>query len=457
MNVRWMPGVRAAKDFDAAPLKLLFGNTQRRTTPDSQLPSWTAPSAKDTFTYAAQSGQPPEPLQTNIETLIDGGQIFGKVKTLMDSAKSSVMLNLYNLQNPALYPEKSSVTGTPGAAEQAQVIDRLVALKEKGLKVRVILDNSKDPDMGENHNDRTINYLRSKGVEVLTYPDYAKISHVKLLVVDDNYAVIGGMNWGNHSASNHDAAVLIEGPDVRNIYNDIFKTDWLTAGGEESDIPDLPKFDEGQIKVLTTSPKESVDGGRRSIFNEILGQIGKAQESIYAELFVLTQSDIVDNLIFAHKRLKNTGKEGVKILVDPGLYFAFPNTRKGVQKLALAGVPIKFYKANRDIDQKLHAKWAVFDKKTLMIGSANWSSLGLLSNGNSTPPASSDSPPPVQGPKVKGNHEANVLISSKPIAKPFVDQFWFDWQNRAFPILVKKEDGSGGWQKLQPTETPLFA
>lgn len=451
MNVHWLPGARV-------PLKLLFGKAAEKQTADSDLPRWTAPASKDEFVYAASaqasqqtSKTPAPPLKTKVESLINGEQIFGKIDTLLNTAKSSVLVDMYNLQNPALYPERSSIDGTPGAASQAQIIDRLIALKNKGLKVKVILDNHWDADMRENYNDRTINHLRANGVEVVTYPDFAKISHVKLLLVDDTFAVIGGMNWGNHSATNHDAAVFIEGADVRNIYNDIFKTDWLSSGGNAADIPDVPAFPEGKIKVLTTTPKDSVDGGRDSILKEILTQIGKAQESIYAELFVLTQSDIVDNLIFAHKRLTKVGKEGVKILVDPGLYFSFPNTRKGVQKLAKAGIPIKFYKANRDTEEKLHAKWAVFDKKTLLIGSANWSIAGLVSNNKDDKPVTFPNGEVANIMKKSGsNHEADVLIESAALSKAYVDQFSFDWKNRTFPILTKAEDGSGKWKRLKP-------
>lgn len=418
---------------------------------DNALPVWTAPSVKDSFEYQQAGGVAQK---TNIETLIDGGQIFGKVSDMLTNAKKSVMVNLYNFQNPSIYPEKLSRAGTPGAAEQAQFVDRLVALKEKGLNVKVVLDNHWDKEFNEHYNDRTIAFLRSKGIEVVTYPNFSKISHIKLLVVDDNYAVIGGMNWGNHSASNHDAAVFVEGPDVRNLYTEIFKTDWVTSGGDAAAIPDVQPFPEGKIKVLTTSQSEAADGGTQEIYTEILKQIGNAQESIYAELFVLTQADIIDNLIFAHKRLTKNGKEGVKILVDPGLFFAFPNTRKGVQKLAAAGIPIKFYKANRNDEQKLHAKWAVFDRKNLLIGSANWSSVGLLSDTGGSKAVDGDKPP-APTPRVnKGNHEADVLIESSAVAKPFVEQFWFDWRARSFPILEKREDGSGAWTSVKPLEAP---
>ncbi|MBY0403338.1 MAG: phospholipase D family protein, partial [Cyanobacteria bacterium] len=285
MSVRWIFDTPKVVSMQGFTPKLSFGKiASPPPIQDRDLPKWVAPTQTDRFEY---TGQNPDgkPLATQVSSLINGGQIFNQVTQVMSQAKSSVLLDLYNLQNPALYPEKASEADVPGMVQQTQIIQRLVELKEKGLKVKVILDNHWDRDLNEGSNQRTINFLRSKGIETLTYPDFAKISHVKLMIVDDKFAVIGGMNWGNHSPSNHDAAVFIEGEDVRNLYTQIFKTDWLTAGGAPESLPDIEPFkpevdSESKIKVLTTNPKDSVDGGSRSIFNELMKQIGNAQESI---------------------------------------------------------------------------------------------------------------------------------------------------------------------------------
>ncbi len=390
------------------------------------------PSASDEFVYG--SGQ-----KTRITSLIGGGQIFDAIDDILKKANKSVSLNMYNIQSPELYPDRSSPDGTPGAAIQAGLVNRLAELNNNGYKVKIVLDHHDDKDRNELYNDKTIDFLRSEGVEVQTYPrDVAKINHVKVLIVDNKYAVVGGMNWGNHSAANHDAALLIEGPDVRNIYNELFKNDWLTSGGKAKDIPTAKPFDQGKIKVMTTTTREAVNGPDESIFEEILAQIGKAQDSIYAELFVLTQKDVVDNLLFAHRRLTAAGKEGVKLLVDPGLFFAFPNTRKGIQKLARAGIPIKFYSSDRDAEEKLHSKWAVFDQKNIIMGSANWSAVGLNTIGGKSRYG-------------RGNHEAAILVESEKVAKPFVQQMLYDWKYMSFPILEfdpKKEK----WVAIRPNK-----
>ncbi len=402
------------------------------------------PSVKDTFSY--KSGD-----QTHVESLIGGGQIFGKVDEMLKMARSTVLVDLYNFQSPALYPEKSSPVGTAGADIQAQLVDKLIQLKrDKNVNIKVIIDNHWDPEFNEGQNNRVIDHLRKNGIDVVTYPDFSTISHVKVLIVDGKYVMIGGMNWGNHSPTNHDAAVFIEGPDVRNIYNQVFKPDWVSSGREPSELPRWGNFAPGKIKVLQTTAKESSDGPKDEIFREILHQIANAKESIHAELFNLTQPYVAEALLFAHKRLTAAGKEGVKILVDPGLFFAFPGVRPKVQQLAKAGVPVRFFEANRDIEEKLHAKWAVFDRKRVLIGSANWSSAGLLTNGEDQ----AEEGQPKQR-LSRSNHEVALLIESTKLGRAFASQATWDFNNASFPILEYRED-LGKWKPIRP-DTPAAA
>lgn len=383
--------------------------------------------------------------KTKIETLIGGGQIFRKIEEMLNKADQSVYLNLYNFQNPRLYPDDASPTGTPGSFVQSGLSKKLVELADQGKDVKVILDNHSDSKRAENYNDKMIRHLRRSKVDVKVYPrSISVINHVKAIIVDNKYAVVSGMNWGNHSATNHDAGVYIEGPDVKNIVNDIFRNNWITSGGKESDIEEQKAVKNPQLKVLLTASRESQSGARDDIYRELMTQISSAKDSIYAELFVLTQQDIIDNLIEKHRELRANGKEGVKILVDPGLFFALPNTRKGVHKLARHGIPIRFYSSDRSSDEKLHAKWAVFDEKKLVVGSANWSNVGLLSNRKTQ-----EKSDPMNRRVSRGNHEMALSIDSAEIAAPFVQQALYDWHNRSFPILESTDDGK--WKPVNPS------
>jgi phosphatidylserine/phosphatidylglycerophosphate/cardiolipin synthase-like enzyme len=391
--------------------------------PDADGLQWfyTRPQAKDTITHS-------QGFQTKVTSLIGGGQIFNNIDYVLRNAKKSVLVDMYEIQNSKVNPERTAPANTPGANYQEKIVDHLIQLSKQGVKVKVILDNSFDRDKQKYHNQAMIDHLKANGVETLAYPQNgAKISHVKLLIVDDKYAVIGGMNWGNHSAANQDACVMLEGDDVANLANDIFKVDYQFSGGDVNTLPQFKSFPQEKIKVLTTTPCGSPDGGKTEILEAIVDRIDNAQKSIICELFTLTDRIVAEKLITAHKRLSAAGQPGVRILVDPGLYLKFKNCRPVIDYLKNSGVPIKFYKVDWGKEEKLHAKWGVFDGEDVIVGSANWSKVGLESNCSTDPGFSH------QLQFAKGNHEAALSIKSPQICKAFTKQFEFDWNKKSMP------------------------
>lgn len=380
------------------------------------------PQATDTLAHS-------QGYKTTVTSLIGGGQIFENIDRLFSKAKRSVLVDMYEIQDPRTHPHRSAPPGTPGADKQQKIVDHLIALTKRGVKVSVILDNSYDSGAKEYHNQRIIEYLRDNGVEVLAYPrSGARINHIKLLIVDNRYAVMGGMNWGNHSPANHDACVLLEGDDVGNLAEQIFKMDYQFSGGDAKALPPFKTIPEEKIKVLTTSSCASPDGGKTEILNRIRERIRQAEKSIVCELFTITDKALAEDLVEAHRRLKQKNEAGVKILVDPGLYLRFKNCRPAIDYLKQNGVPIRFYRVDWSREEKLHAKWAVFDEKELLLGSANWSKVGLRSNCPTQPGYTS------QLQFIKGNHEANLAISSPQLCKAFVKQFFYDWFKKSMPI-----------------------
>ncbi len=437
------------------------------------------PSASDTIEYTTVGKDGPRSENTTVESLLGSRQIFDKVQHVLSTAKHAVLVDLYNLQSHELYPERSSPVGTPGSEVQASLLQRLIGLRQENKNVRVVLDNSKQtPRKNEEgklegpfeafNNDRAHAHLLANQVDSRLYPQkVASKSHVKILIGDNDQAVISGMNWGNHSAANHDAGVYIKGPDARNIFHKVFRPDWITAGGKRNDLPFIMPFRQGKIEVLQTSGLQAEQGAKDEIRSAILQQINEAKESVHAELFVLTHKAIVDALIAKHAALKQNGKEGVKLLVDPGLFFQFPNCRSGIQKLAEAGVPIRFFNANRNTEEKLHAKWAVFDAKNVIMGSANWSALGLESQletrkgkgkadkstttaGTLLDPELMYSAEPYSG---KTNHEVALLIRDvHQVGGNFAAQARHDFFHASFPIL--KRNAQNQWRAIHPQSLP---
>ena len=305
-------GTQEESKSKAKPLTLTLPHRSAST------PRHFVPSAKDVFHYTVPTSNGPKRDQTTVESLLGGQQIFGKIDEILKDAEQStkkpwVMVNLYELQNSELYPERKCPPGTPGAAIHAGLVDRLINLHTGNkANVRIILDNSKQQPremekgqpkvlMEPNHNDRTLAKLKAFNVPFLTYSNQASIkNHVKLLMTDNRKALVGGMNWGNHSAANQDGAVYIEGPDVRNIHHKVFEPDWITSGGDMDDLARIQPFRQGQIKVLQTSGKRSEQGARDEVLQEILTQIDQSKDSVHAQLFVLTHKAVVNALLQKH-------------------------------------------------------------------------------------------------------------------------------------------------------------
>ena len=127
------------------------------------------------------------------------------------------------------------------------------------------------------------------------------IDHVKLLVVDAQVAVVGGINWGVNSPANHDYDAEVRGPVVRNL-DRVFDRDLVTCGRAAS-VPD--RVADPSIDVAATLPGAEI----RPL---ALGLIDGAQHTLDLELFVLTDTGIVHALEAAALR-----GVAVRVLLDP--------------------------------------------------------------------------------------------------------------------------------------------
>src|SRR5947207_13144085 len=79
----------------------------------------------------------------------------------------------------------------------------LLDAHDRGLTVTAI----KDPS--ERSSETSWAVLEQGGVRVVAFPlERLTLDHVKLLIVDDARAIVGGINWGSHSALNHDRHLL---------------------------------------------------------------------------------------------------------------------------------------------------------------------------------------------------------------------------------------------------------
>ena len=256
-------------------------------------------------------------------------RIFTLVGDLIHSARRRVMVEMYELG-------------------RAEIVTSLGTAKNRGVAVRVITDPTVKPS-------------RDSGarLEALRVPERAypiddgrhQIDHVKLLIADDE-AAIGGMNWGRHSDRNHDYVLETHvATDVERLAA-IFEQDWALAGGHPAPLAALPGT------VGQTAPGTEI----RKMLE---GALGGARRRILAEVYTLTDPDVIAGLAVAHRR----GVD-VRVILDP-------NQEYNLHAFALlraASVPVRWYPVPRGV--LLHAKVGLFDDE-LILGSANWTLSGL--------------------------------------------------------------------------------
>jgi len=329
--------------------------------------------------YGFTEGNVVLPLETG------GGkdEIVPKITETISEAKTAVQVQMYKLGHN-------------------KIVDVLADQARKGVKVQVLLDPTPGYDKHDAEEKAKINeYLRSAGVEILKYPidkPAGKIDHVKMLIVDGKSLLIGGMNWDRHSPLNKDFDVLIKGPAVADA-QDVFNHDWKISGGDI--IPGLKadgpqKEGDAKVRMLTTE----VD--RKDINTALQENIKKAEKSIKMEAFALADKTTIQNLIDAKER----GVD-VKVILDPNVPIAFVNAKTS-KILKKAGISVKWRKVNVDTREKLHAKLAVFDDKSTILGSCNFSKKGL-----------------------EVNHEADVEVISNSVGNAFANMFDRHWEEES--------------------------
>ena len=389
---------------------------------------------------------------SKVTTLIDGDQYFQKAMEFVNGAQKSIQIEMFEFQNLSVDGKHWAQGGAEkfkGGQQQQQLLWTLVKKKKENpdMKIQVILDahkwymDSKNASRKHYANKDMIKFLKESNIDVVPYPRAAQqgsnLQHIKLLVVDGEKAILGGMNWGSHSAVNHDACVALErlpgktNSEVDNIIAQHFNPDWkfswerlgatdLVAGplNEEQqalynginkeikpenveyynllkDVYNTPAMKERYakgdlelleahpienptIKILGTKPRELEKVGEKGIetTREFLMQKVKTAKKMRAELFVLTDKEVVQTVIKRHK----SGELDAKFIVEADIINKFPYCENAYDALREAGVPVRVYKSNKHLNQRMHAKWAVFDDKEVVIGSTNWSSQGLNQN-----------------------------------------------------------------------------
>jgi cardiolipin synthase len=282
------------------------------------------PSAARAASVPQAVAGPPEPV-----TLWQDASIFKLVGRLIGSAHSRVIVEMYELG-------------------RRDVVTALGVARARGVAVRVITD----PTVRASR--RSAATLDSLGVAERVYPvDDVRhqIDHVKLLIADGE-GVVGGMNWGAHSDRNHDYVLETRDPTEIARLVRIFDQDWAFAGGHPAPLAS------SRSQIAQTAP-----GGE--IRTMLEGALAGAHERVLAEVYTLTDAEVLAGLVAAHRR-----GAVMRVLLDPNQ----PYNRHAYALLSAGGVDVRWYPVPKGA--LLHAKIGLFDDE-MVLGSANWTLSGL--------------------------------------------------------------------------------
>jgi len=309
-----------------------------------------------------------------IELLVKGSTAFPKVFEEIDKAKDSIHVSYYIFNNDKLGNEFA---------------DKLIAAKQRGVDVRVMIDGIGSTQMVPNSGPRKIaakmeaagiEVIRNHvfdptraGPEIINHPD-----HRKLVLVDGKVGFTGGMNVGDHYVDEyHDLMVKVEGGAVSQMQAE-WMTSWMHLGGKIDPGKDdatvraryFPQRKPGEAPPGNQAIKtaQAIPGENDEIRRTYLDKIAKAEKSIYIENPYCTNPQVQDALIAAAKR-------GVDVhVILPGESdhgFSHLAARQKYPEMLKAGVKIYEYPGFN------HGKVMVVDEKFTTIGSSNLDDVAL--------------------------------------------------------------------------------
>ena len=285
----------------------------------SVVPSLPSTSSSPSSPSSPSSSSSPSP---GAVTWVPATQVSETALSLLITAQHSVVLDMYELGNPAL-------------------VAALVADQARGLSVRVILDAT------ESQSAVSGRALIAAGVPVRWDRVPHGIDHVKLLVVDGSTTLLGGVNWGTSSSYTTDGDVLVARDALAAGY---FAATWATLGGHS-----------------TAPPEGSGAWSGSALGTQMTALLAHATTSVDVAANYLTSWTVQDALAAAVQR-----GVAVHVVLNPTAYGA----HAAMVWLTAHGVTVRWAPTT----PYLHAKILIVDGRTLWIGSSNFSYHGLSVN-----------------------------------------------------------------------------
>ncbi len=294
-----------------------------------------------------------------VDYLVDGPASFAQKDRLMKEAKKTIYVATY-----AIYDD---VTGD-------ETTGILLAKKKQGVDIKFMVDNK----MAYVFGGKNLKRMAAAGIDVVRYQESPRTHdylHVKMIIVDGEYAIEGGMNFGDpYSHKNpdglkwRDTDVLYTGPAVADSVK-LFAGMWNSQVKEParrvSAAPAPPAgTGKARISVLLQNPPSLTPPILLSILKAIQGGTDRIN---IENAYIVAIPALVQALLDARARgvevnILTNSKESID---SDGKSFA-DTIIKGMKVFADAGVNVYLKQG-----QTLHSKFMTVDGVFCSLGSYN--------------------------------------------------------------------------------------
>jgi phosphatidylserine/phosphatidylglycerophosphate/cardiolipin synthase-like enzyme len=268
-------------------------------------------------------------------TLPDQG--VQSVLHVLDRAKTNLKISMFHLSQKAL-------------------VDKIIDLGVKGVKVQIILDNDilEKPSATAIAN-RIESSIGGKNIEIRPSTKGFSLTHTKALLIDDTQLMISTINFSNAISYSRDFGVITTDVEDVNEFSEVFENDWKLSGTDQNTTPALSSTN------LVWSPVNAK--------SKLVKLIYRAKKTLDVQVENLGSHDI-------QTAIKAAIKRGVQVRIVMSACADGTGDRNWpfMDDLAQAGAEIKVMEGTRDsLHPYIHAKILLVDEKEFFLGSENFS------------------------------------------------------------------------------------
>lgn len=264
------------------------------------------------------------------------------------------------------------------------MVDALIALEKRGVRVRVITDS-------DNANLHSINRLRRNGISVVE-DKRSGLMHNKFVVIDGRYLWMGSMNFTSNGAyCNNNNLVRFDSP--RLAANYLTEMDEMYDDGSFG--PSSPQNTPNEDLMIQGVLLQNYFASEKALAPIIAEIVNRADNEILFLAFSFTLPEIADAMLARAE----TGVNVKGVFETSGADTLF-STYPEMDAVGLSNVRVR----QDGNDRIMHHKVIIVDRKTVIFGSYNFSN-----NAND-------------------NNDENIIVVYDPeFAGFFVDEFFAVW------------------------------